>query len=74
MMDEEEAYKETAGYPRSTRSRKTMKTKPLPNKTITRKMKTERTEADLEKHIKIGKVTDDEEAATRKHHTKITQQ
>ena len=51
-----------------------MKANHLPNKTITGKLKTERAEEDLEKQSRMGKVTDDEKAETRKHKTKITQQ
>ena len=66
MMDGEEAYEETAGYPRSTRSSKTMRTKPLPRKTIARNLKTKKDRSRPRETQKIGKLTDDGEAAARK--------
>ena len=74
MMDgeEEEVRKETASPSRNTR--KIPNTRPLPNKTITSKLKTERIEADIGKQRRKKKATDDEEAPTRKHKTKTKKQ
>ena len=73
MMDEEEARKETARHPQNTRIRKKPKTKSLPNKTITRKLKTKKTAADLERQGRKKKAMDDEEAATRQTQNQINE-
>lgn len=64
MAGGEETQKGTSRRPRSNRSRKILKTMPLPNQTITGNLNTRKTKAGPETQSRMNKVTDDEEATT----------